>query len=354
MRQVSLHALALAALLFVAATHPLYAEIEPGGAVKADTCADDGKTLGVSRTVEVDTNGGVNIGGDQKSATHFLNDGEVVLTFDDGPVKSSTKAILKALADQCTKATFFMVGQMALSDPEMVREVAAGGNTIGTHTWSHKNMRFAGTKVIDQQIESAISTVSKANGAPIAPLFRFPYLSSSRQAEAYLKGRNIGVVWVDVDSKDYLTRDPEVVKKRILAQLATTKKGIILMHDIHAWTAKMLPGLLAELHDKGFKVVHMVAKTPVETIASYDATAEKAIAAKTAAKAADPMAQRSLVWTMTPPPSAKHKVWKHTKKVQAKPSIVEGLPASSTAPAKAKSSGKTKDENQPWQLNLFN
>ena len=115
-----------------------------------------------------------------------------------------------------------------------------------------------------------------------------------------------------------------------------------------------MPGLLAELHDKGFKVVHMVAKAPVATIASYDAAAEKAIAAKTASKSADPMAQRSLVWTMTPPPSTKHKVWKHTKKVQAKPSIVEGLPAASTTPAKAQSSGKTKDENQPWQLNFFN
>ncbi|AGK58492.1 polysaccharide deacetylase [Hyphomicrobium denitrificans 1NES1] len=354
MRQASLHVLAVAALLSVAAIPPLYAEIEPGGAVKADTCADDGKTLGVSRTVEVDTNGGANIGGDRKNATHFLNDGEVVLTFDDGPAKASTRAILKALADQCTKATFFMVGQMALSDPAMVREVAAGGNTIGTHTWSHKNMRFANAKALDQQIESAISTVSKANGAPIAPLFRFPYLSSSRQADAYLESRNIGAVWVDVDSKDYLTRDPEVVKKRILAQLATTKKGIILMHDIHAWTATMLPGLLAELHDKGFKVVHMVAKAPVETIASYDAAAEKAIAAKTAAKAADPMAQRSLVWTMTPPPSAKHKVWKHVKKVQAKPSIVEGTPTTSPAPSADRNSGKTKDENQLWQFNLFN
>lgn len=352
MRHTSLPVIAVAALLSLAAVPSVYAEIEAGGAVKADACADDGKTLGVSRTVEIDTAGGPAIGGDQKGAAQFLKDGEVVLTFDDGPVKSSTRAILKALADQCTKATFFMVGQMALSDPAMVREVAAGGNTIGTHTWSHKNMRFANTKVIDQQIESAISTVSKANGAPVAPLFRFPYLSSSRQADAYLKSRHIGAVWVDVDSKDYLTRNPDVVKNRILTQLATTKKGIILMHDIHAWTAKMLPGLLAALHEKGFKVVHLVAKAPVETIASYDAAAEKAIASKTAAKAADPMAERSVVWSITPPPGAKHKPSKAAKKVQAKPSIVEDVPAAT--PAKARNSGAPKDEAPLWQFNFFN
>jgi len=350
MRRVSIF-LAIAAVLTATAIRPLYAEVEPGGAVKADACADDAKVLGVSRTVEIDTIGGGAIGGDQKNARHFLEDGEVVLTFDDGPVRKSTKAILKALADQCTKATFFMVGQMALSDPEMVREVAAGGNTIGTHTWSHKNMRFAKQAAIGQQIESAISTVSKANQAPISPLFRFPYLSSSRSSDAYLTDRHIASVWVDVDSKDYLTRDPEVVKKRILQQLAKTRKGIILMHDIHAWTAKMLPDLLAELHTKGFKVVHIVAKAPVETIASYDAAAEKALAAKLAAKTANPMAERSLVWTMTPGGTSKHKAWKHTKKVQGKPSIVEGVPA---APGKTQPSGKSNDTGVAWPFNVFN
>src|SRR6185312_4751685 len=141
MRQVSVFALALAALLTTGAISPLYAEIEPGGVVKADACASDPKLLGVSRVVEVDTAGGADIGGDRKNAQHFLNDGEVVLTFDDGPSRADTKAILKALADQCTKATFFMVGQMVLADPETVRAVAAAGHTIGTHTWSHKNLR---------------------------------------------------------------------------------------------------------------------------------------------------------------------------------------------------------------------
>jgi peptidoglycan/xylan/chitin deacetylase (PgdA/CDA1 family) len=351
MRHASLHIMAVATLLSMAAIPPLHAEIEAGGAVKADACADDGKTLGVERTVEIDTTGGVTIGGDQKNATNFLKDGEVVLTFDDGPVKSSTRAILKALAEQCTKATFFMVGQMALSDPAMVREVAAGGNTIGTHTWSHKNMRSVNAKTLDQQIESAISTVSKANGAPVAPLFRFPYLSSSRQADAYLKSRDIGAVWVDVDSKDYLTRDPEVVKNRILAQLAKTKKGIILMHDIHAWTAKMLPGLLAELNAKGFKVVHIVAKAPVQTIAAYDAAAEKAITSKTAAKSANPMAERSVVWSIAPPPGSKQKSERGAKKVQAKPASVDGVPA---GPSKARAPAKPKDESPLWPFSFFN
>jgi peptidoglycan/xylan/chitin deacetylase (PgdA/CDA1 family) len=336
-----------------------------------DACASDPKRLGLSRVVEVDTAGGADIGGSQKGATHFLNDGEVVLTFDDGPMKADTRAILKALADQCTKATFFMVGRMALSDPDMVREVAAAGHTIGSHTWSHRNLRATSLSTARQEIESAISTVSKAKGTPIAPLFRFPYLSSSKPSDNYLKGRNIGAVWVDIDSKDYRTHDPQVAEQRILAQLATDKKGIILMHDIHPWTAAMLPDLLNKLRDRGFKVVHMVAKTPVETIASFDAAAEKALAAKTAARIANPIATHSMVWTMAPSPVPSPgadvvAVSPATKKALAgkvitKPSIAEGVPdgerrstpTAKPASARFRKAAMHRDEDLPWKMNDF-
>jgi len=364
MRQVTIHALALATLLFLAAAPPLLAEIEDGGAVKIDACASDQQRLGLSRIVEVDTTGGADIAGSQKGATHFLNDGEVVLTFDDGPVRGDTRAILKALADQCTKATFFMVGQMALSDPEIVREVAEGGHTIGSHTWSHRNLGATALPTAEQEIESAISTISKAKGSPIAPLFRFPYLSFSRKADAYLKSRNIAAVWVDIDSKDYRTRDPQVVKQRILAQLATEKKGVILMHDIHPWTAKMLPDLLSALKERGFKVVHMVPKAQVETIASYDAAAEKAIAAKTAAKAANPVLAHSMVWSMTRPPApeagaaaTKQRASARAKKVSAKPSATDSVAGTADEPAKgaakSKKAGTPKDDDVPWPMKFF-
>jgi peptidoglycan/xylan/chitin deacetylase (PgdA/CDA1 family) len=366
MRQVSAYILAFASILALAVYYPLSAEIEPGGSVIADACAGDPTRLGVSRVVEIDTSGGTDIGGEKPSAQHFLNDGEVVLTFDDGPMKSDTRPILKALADQCTKATFFMVGQMALAYPEIVKEVADAGHTIGTHTWSHKNLRAASLAKAEQEIEAAISTVSKAKGTPVAPLFRFPYLSSNKQTESYLKSRNIGAVWVDIDSKDYLTHSANVVEQRILAQLAKEKKGIVLMHDIHAWTAAMLPDLLKELHDRGFKVVHMVPKGQIETIATYDDAAQKALAGKAAAKAANPIASRAIVWPMSPTPvpaartnlasvllaGSKHKTGGRFKRISTKPSVAEGVSDEGTSlPAgKYKKAAKPKAENSPWQF----
>jgi peptidoglycan/xylan/chitin deacetylase (PgdA/CDA1 family) len=360
MRRVKLDTLVVAALIGFALVPPVYAEIEAGGAVKIDACASDPTRLGVSRVVEINTAGGANIGGTKPSATHFLNDGEVVLTFDDGPARADTQAVLKALADQCTKATFFMVGSMALADPSTVRDVSAAGHTIGTHTWSHANLRYAGLPRAQQEIERAVSMVSKVKGSPVAPLFRFPYLSAGRQSEDYLKSRNIGTIWVDIDSKDYLAHDPKIVEQRILAQLATEKKGIILMHDIHAWTAKMLPDLLKELHDRGLKVVHLVPKGPAQTVPSYDDAAEKALSAKTAARNANPLAERSMVWTMSPgtspSPASKQKGSLRAKKIATKPSIAEGLPNADDQPPSSsgnKKTDKAKGKGQLWPLNFF-
>jgi hypothetical protein len=63
--------------------------------------------LGVSRVVEVDTTGGPAFGFQHFKQLDFLADREVVLTFDDGPWPGRTQAVLKALADECTKAVFF-------------------------------------------------------------------------------------------------------------------------------------------------------------------------------------------------------------------------------------------------------
>jgi peptidoglycan/xylan/chitin deacetylase (PgdA/CDA1 family) len=243
----------------------------PLGAQTEKACATP-NALGVARTVEIDAKGGPWLGAPHGDP-ELLKPGEVVLTFDDGPVPHTTRPILAALAAECTKATFFMVGQMAAAHPEMVREVAAQGHTVGTHTWSHLNLRGASPTRMKGQIESAIAAVEKAADTPTAPFFRYPYLSSTRTSVDYLKSRNIAQFAIDIDSWDYLTRSPQIVVKRTMARLETKGRGIILLHDIHASTARAIPDLLARLKEKGFKVVHLKPKAPVESLEIAEAEA---------------------------------------------------------------------------------
>jgi peptidoglycan/xylan/chitin deacetylase (PgdA/CDA1 family) len=99
----------------------------------------------------------------------------VVLTFDDGPWPKNTAAVLKALTDECLKATFFEIGKHAVWYPEITRQVIEAGMTVGTHTWSHKDLaRNPYAKDLDQakqEIEMGNSAVPRAAaGAPVSPL----------------------------------------------------------------------------------------------------------------------------------------------------------------------------------------
>ena len=267
-----------------------------GDAPVVDACATHSDMLGLSRIVEIDTTHGPHFGHTRAGEFDFLHDGEVVLTFDDGPLRPYTPAVLKALDAHCTKATFFMVGRMAVADPAMVREVAKRGHTIGSHTWSHAKLQVLDLEKAKTEVELGLSGVSRALQAPIAPFFRFPYLRPSKGSVDYLKSRNIGSFAIDVDSRDFETKDGATVKATVMAQLTKRRKGILLFHDIQPSTAHGIKDILDALKAGGFKVVHMVPKAPVATMPQYDAQADLEIAHRKLAVAKQPLASRSLVW----------------------------------------------------------
>jgi len=223
-------------------------------------------TLGVSRTIEVDTTGGPWFGAPYGDP-NFLQPKEVVLTFDDGPSPADTREILAALAKECTKATFFVVGEMVALHPQIVKELAEQGHTIGVHTWSHPNLARLPLDDVKHEVEATFDAAQKASPSPIAPFFRYPYLSSSQVTVDYMKSRNIAQFAVDIDSQDWRVRSTKPVIARVMAGLKSRGRGIILMHDIHKWTADAVPQLLAQLKAGDYKVVQLKPKTAVELIA---------------------------------------------------------------------------------------
>jgi peptidoglycan/xylan/chitin deacetylase (PgdA/CDA1 family) len=251
-------------LLFVAAL---------GGGASACSNPD---ALGVGRVVEIDTSRGRLYG----SITTFpsyevLRDKEVILTFDDGPYPGLTQEVLNALDRECTLATFFVVGQMVANMPGMVKAITARGHTVGTHTMTHPlGVRRLPFEAVRQEIDQGFAAANRAAPGMIAPFFRFPGLGDNTDTLAYLQSKGISTFTVDIISNDSFIRDPEKMVKRTMNILAQRGKGIILMHDIKASTARGLPLLLSELKRNGYKVVHLrprapftPGKTPVPMIA---------------------------------------------------------------------------------------
>ena len=248
----------------------------PGSHAAANNAlaCDKPGAMGLARVVQIDTTGGPAFGFEHFKQYDFLREHEVVLTFDDGPWPENTPAVLKALADQCLKATFFEIGEHATWHPEISKMVAAAGMTIGSHTWSHKDLArnpyASDIEQAKQEIEMGVSAVHAAVDGPIAPFFRFPDLQQPPVLLAYLAQRNIATFSTDIDSFDFKMRRPEQVIKSVLSKLEKRGKGIVLMHDFQHATAEAMPELLRQLQAAGFKVVHMVPKAPVTTIAKYD------------------------------------------------------------------------------------
>jgi peptidoglycan/xylan/chitin deacetylase (PgdA/CDA1 family) len=258
-----------------AAPNAAAAQPKPAPSATAIPTCDKPGGMGLTRIVEIDTTGGPGFGFEHFKQYDFVRDKEVVLTFDDGPWPGNTPAVLKALADECLKATFFEIGKHATWHPEITKQVLAAGMTVGTHTWSHKDLaRNPYAKDIEQakaEIEMGFSAVHMAaGGGKIAPFFRFPALQHPPQLMSYLAERNIGVFSTDIDSRDFKLHKPEDVIKSVMSQLEKHGKGIILMHDFKQHTAEAMPELIRQLKAGGYKVVHMVPKGEVTTVPKYD------------------------------------------------------------------------------------
>jgi peptidoglycan/xylan/chitin deacetylase (PgdA/CDA1 family) len=192
-----------------------------------------------------------------------LEDHEVVLTFDDGPLPPRTNHVLDTLASECVKATFFLVGKMATTYPDVVRKIEAAGHTIGTHSQTHPlRLHKVPLSKAEQEINEGIASVTSVLGGPPAPFFRIPGLARTNAIDGYLASQNLMTWSADFPADDWTKISPAQVYSRALQRIEANGKGILLLHDIQAKTVEALPALLHELKRRGYHIVHVVPATP--------------------------------------------------------------------------------------------
>jgi peptidoglycan/xylan/chitin deacetylase (PgdA/CDA1 family) len=231
------------------------------GARAAD-CPRSG-TLGTSRVLAVDAATTPRVGLKSFPQTLPLDDHEVVLTFDDGPWPATTPRVLAALAHECVHATFFLIGRSASEHPDLVRRIAAEGDTIGHHTWRHPSLKRMTLSAATEEIDRGIAADEMAlNGTatriPGTPFFRFPGFESTPAILEALQSRGIVVFGADLWASDWNPMTPAQELKLLTDRLKIAGKGIILLHDPKARTAAMLPAFLRYLADNHYRVVHVV------------------------------------------------------------------------------------------------
>jgi peptidoglycan/xylan/chitin deacetylase (PgdA/CDA1 family) len=245
----------IAVIALVATAVPLTAHALP--------CPGNPDALGTERVLKVDANSTPRVGRKEFPVTLPLGKKELVLTFDDGPWPTTTPKVLEALKHECVLATFFLIGRNVAAHPELARRELAEGHSLGHHTYSHPLLnRMAPAKAeaeIDRGIaEDELALYGRRRSDPTTPFFRFPGFASSPQLLDRLQARHIVVFGADVWASDWLPMTPAQQLQLILSRIERIGSGIVLLHDIKAQTAAMLPAFLRELKRRGYRIVHIV------------------------------------------------------------------------------------------------
>jgi peptidoglycan/xylan/chitin deacetylase (PgdA/CDA1 family) len=231
---------------------------------RAEECPGHPGAMGVSRTIVLNPAEHPRLGTLQYDESLPLNDHEVVLTFDDGPLPPYTSRVLDTLASECIKATFFLVGRMALGYPQVVRREYNEGHTIAGHSMNHP-FTFAKMPVdaAAKEIEDGFDALRSVLGDPkaVSPFFRIPGLLRQDSVEQYLQAHGYATWSLDFLADDWTHINAKEITKRALQRIEARGRGILLLHDIQPATALALPVIIAELKARGYKIVHVVPAT---------------------------------------------------------------------------------------------
>jgi hypothetical protein len=134
--------------------------------------------------------------------------GEVALTFDDGPGPIYTQQIFDILRAWNAPATFFVVGVHAQRYPSLVREEAADGFAIGDHTMYHLDLTKLNASQVKDAISSAASTIRSVTGNNCLWLFRPPYGHYDQAVISTAKSQGLITLLWDLDGLDWTRPGP--------------------------------------------------------------------------------------------------------------------------------------------------
>lgn len=169
---------------------------------------------------------------------------KVALTFDDGPHPIYTAQLLDLLKEKQVKATFFLIGENAKADPELVKREVIEGHMIGNHTFHHVNLKKRSKEEGLQEILSTTALLEKLTKKEIEYM-RPPYGEWEKEMEE--EYGLMPVLW-QLDTKDWMAKSSDEIRNKVVTEVK--ENDIILLHDCCALTVdavgKIIEALEAE------------------------------------------------------------------------------------------------------------
>lgn len=174
----------------------------------------------------------------------------VCLSFDDGPDVNTTRQILAILDRYAIKATFFLVGDRAVRNPDLVQEIAKAGHVIGVHGYDHKSLSGLSASEVRKALQKAQNAIAEITGQK-PHLYRPPggYLDRVQIEEAERLGLTT-LMWTNIGGADLRASSAEEVALRVTQ--AAKDGGVLLLHEGLQHTVEALPSIIETLARAGF------------------------------------------------------------------------------------------------------
>ncbi|MBI4351062.1 MAG: polysaccharide deacetylase family protein [Elusimicrobia bacterium] len=190
----------------------------------------------------------------------FLRQGEVILTFDDGPGQF-TEEVSSTMKEGGAPSVFFVLGsKLGAAGKERIRRAAADGHEVAVHGYHHATESGKPFTALSQ--EETLRQLSLVRGAIKSSVgrrpdfFRPPYgIISPEALKAVISDLELVPVGWTIDTLDWSTKDPEELFNRTVSMLSRRGKGIVLLHDVHDQSRLASARLVKWLAENGFKAV---------------------------------------------------------------------------------------------------
>ncbi len=170
----------------------------------------------------------------------------IALTFDDGPRRATTSALLDGLAQRGVRATFFLIGSQLVGNEDLVTRMDAEGHQIGIHTYDHVKLTGLSRADFDDQVGKtrwALERILGRDGFALRP----PYGMHDELVRA-MAGCPI-VLW-SIDPEDWGDRNTAREVEHIVSQ--ARDGSIVLLHDIYPESVQAALQVVDRLHEQGY------------------------------------------------------------------------------------------------------
>ena len=188
----------------------------------------------------------------------------VALTFDDGPDATWTPQILDILEAKKAPATFFVIGENAVSQPGLLNRIIADGSELGNHSYTHPNMAHVTDTGIQFELNTTQRLIEAYTGRSMR-LFRAPYFGDAEPTTSDELGPALAAqrrgylnVGLHVDPNDWQRPGADAIVASVLAQVTKNNtdvsQQIVLLHDgggDRSQTIAALPRIIDGLRARG-------------------------------------------------------------------------------------------------------